>query len=98
MGRNFSLELSEAGVDLHTQIRTQLTHNHYPPVPTSMVEPCIEAIGKCNDDEQFELVDLPEGVTWRGRTQCPAYAIVEAHHLKPWLNQEEDEEVFDETK
>ena len=92
MGRNFSLELSEAGIDLHTQIRVQLTSNHYPPVPVSMVGPCIEAIDKCNDDEQFELIDLPEGVTWRGQTQCPAYAIVEGHHLKAWLNQEENGE------
>ena len=55
-----------------------------------MVESCIEAIGKCNDDEKFELIDLPKGVTWRGQTQCPAYAIVKSHHLEAWLNQEEE--------
>lgn len=91
MGRNLSSELSELGIDLHTQIRIQLTQNHYPPIPISMVEPCIKAINKCNEDEKFELIDLPEGVTWRGQTQCPAYAIVEAHHLDFWLNQIEEE-------
>ncbi len=28
---------------------------------------------------------IPEGITWRGQTSCPASAIVDAHHLDAWL-------------
>lgn len=96
MGSNFANEmadgtLSEMGIvlSLEDQIAIQLTSNHYPPVPTSMVKPCIEAIDACNFDEGSRLIELPEGVTWRGLTNAPAYAIVEAHHLDAWLSEGE---------
>jgi len=31
-------------LDLDTQIQIHLTSNHYPPVPSSMVAPCIEKL------------------------------------------------------
>ena len=86
MGNNFATELAEMDMDLEQSIRIQLTANHYPPVPTSMVQPCIEAIYACNDEEHDKLIKLPEGVSWRGQDSAPAYAIVEGHHLDAWLN------------
>jgi hypothetical protein len=32
---------------------------------------------------------LPAPSTWRGEKSAPAWAIAEAHHLEPWLNDEE---------
>ena len=86
MGSNLSTELAEMDLGLAQSIRIQLTANHYPPVPVSMVEPCIEAIYACNDDEHNKLIKLPDGVSWRGEDHAPAYAIVEGHHLDAWLN------------
>jgi hypothetical protein len=97
MGNNFATEmtdgtLSDLGIELtlEQQITMQLRGNHYPPVPYSMVQPCIEAIFACNGDESDRLIDLPEGVEWRGRKQAPAFAIVEGHHLDAWVYSYDD--------
>lgn len=97
MGSNFANEmadgtLSDLGINLtlKDQITIQLRNNHYPPVPHSMVQPCIDAIDACNEDESDRLIDLPEGVEWRGKSQAPAYAIVEGHHLDAWVMGDED--------
>jgi len=89
MGSNFATELSDSEIDLQTQIRIQLTNNHYPPVPTSMVKPCIAGINACNAGMPDTLIALPDGVTWKGKPAAPASAIVEAHHLEAWLKGEE---------
>ena len=65
MGNNLSQDLAEMDLGLANSIRIQLQANHYPPVPVSMVEPCIEAIQACNDEMQDKLIKLPEGITWR---------------------------------
>lgn len=90
MGRMTSLDLVENVVDIRQSIAIQLRSNHYPPVPLSMVEPCIEAIYAVQEGDTHKSIDLPEGVTWRGYPTAPAYAIVEGHHLEPWLSQEEE--------
>lgn len=87
MGNNFATELADKDLldlDLDTQIRIHLQANHYPPVPASMVQPCIDAIDAYYDEELNRSIQLPEGVTWRGQTHSPAYAIIEAHHLDAW--------------
>lgn len=90
MGHMTSLDLVENVVDIRQSIAIQLRSNHYPPVPLSMVEPCIEAIYAVQEGDTHKSIDLPEGVTWRGYPTAPAYAIVEGHHLEPWLSQEEE--------
>ena len=92
MGSNLSTELAagELNISLEQSIAIQLQSNHYPPVPLSMVQPCIEAINACNDESPREPIALPEGITWRGEITAPAYAIVEAHHLDAWINNYED--------
>ena len=98
MGSNLSNEmadgtLAEMGIVLtmEDQIAIQLTSNHYPPVPRSMVQPCIDAIDACNEDESDRLIELPEGVLWRNQTHAPAHAIVESHHLDAWVNNYDEE-------
>jgi hypothetical protein len=84
--------LSDLGINLtlEQQITIQLRSNHYPPVPYSMVQPCIEAIQACNEDEGDRLIELPEGVLWRNQTHAPAHAIVDGHHLNAWVYSDED--------
>ncbi len=91
MGSNMAYDLASndlLDLDLDTQIQIHLTSNHYPPVPSSMVSPCIDAIDAYYDEDYNRKIALPEGVFWKGMTKAPACAIVEAHHLEAWLPQE----------
>ena len=85
MGAMRAMGLAEAVIDgmidLRQALDYHLTVNHFPPVPSSMIEPCIEAIDAIRDDDPGRLIDLPDQVTYRGETQAPAWAIVDAHHL-----------------
>ena len=84
MGYNTSVDLSNE-LDLEVALGYHLQGNHYPPVPLSMVEPCIEAIDAFYDEDYNREIDLPQGVLWRGQVTAPASAIVEQHHLEAWL-------------
>ena len=87
MGYTTALELSDSGLDLESAIGMHLRVNHYPPVPLAMVQPCIDAITAWNEDnDSNRLIELPEGMKWRGETSAPAWAIIEAHHLDAWCN------------
>ena len=98
MGSNMANEmasgvLEDMGIHLpiEDQIRIHLSANHYPPVPATMVQPCIEAIDAVNDAGLWDLeIPLPEGVSWRGLTTAPANAIIEAHHLDAWIIEREE--------
>lgn len=97
MGSNFATELADGtladlGISLtiEDQIGMHLRGNHYPPVPLSMVQPCIDAINSVNDNGDWNLeIELPAPITWRDKTSAPAHAIIEAHHLHAWLIESE---------
>jgi hypothetical protein len=84
MGALSATDMAEQ-VDIRTALSWHLTSNHYPPVPTSMIEPCIEAIDAYNDGDPYRDIDLPEGVFYRGQAHAPAYDIIEQHHLDFWI-------------
>jgi hypothetical protein len=90
MGSNLAYDLAsdELGLDLETAIGYHLQGNHYPPVPLSMVQPCIEAIDAYYDESYDKLIEMPEGVSYKGNTHAPAWAIIEQHHLDAWLPEE----------
>lgn len=94
MGSNMAMELADKdlfpNITLEDAIGMHLRGNHYPPVPLSMVPVCIEAIDAYNEGDASVMVKLPEGVSWRGQLEAPAYAIIEAHHLDAWLDIDED--------
>jgi hypothetical protein len=88
MGSNFATDLANNDLlelDLETQIGIHLSANHYPPVPSSMIQPCIDAIDAYYDEDYNRLIVLPAPITWRDQKSAPASAIVEAHHLDAWL-------------
>ena len=91
MGNNFAIELAELdlGLSLEDSIAIHLTSNHYPPVPRSMVKPCIDAIDAYWENDYNREINLPEDITYQGKTSAPAHAIVDAHHLDAWLMEEE---------
>jgi hypothetical protein len=87
MGSNLAYDLAsdELGLDLEMALSIHLQSNHYPPVPLSMVEPCIEAIDAYYDEDYNKMIEMPEGVSYRGSRFAPASAIIEQHHLDAWL-------------
>lgn len=86
MGLSFGLALAETDLSMEAQLSIHLQSNFYPSVPQSMVQPCVEAIEAYWNDDVFALISLPEPVLWKGQSSCPAWAILEQHHLSPWTS------------
>jgi hypothetical protein len=92
MGLNFATDLSDLDMSIENQISVHLQYNCYPPVPSSMVQPCVDAINAVWNEDYFAEIELPEGVLWRGETFAPASAIVEGHRLDGFVMEEDWED------
>lgn len=79
-------------ITLEQAIGWHLQGNHFPPVPLSMVTPCIEAIDAFWEDDLDKLIGLPDGVGYKGLTVAPARAIIISHHLDAWCVEDEEED------
>lgn len=90
MGSLQAAEMAEM-LSIDDAIAWQLRANHYPPVPLSMVQPCIDAINACNEGDYERLIHL-NGSSWRGNDSAPANAIVDGHHLHAWIELDEEYE------
>ncbi len=75
MGSNLAYELAEGllDFDLNTQLEIHLQSNHYPPVPVSMVEPCIEAIDAYYDEDYDRLIT--QNLEEPSRQFCISYQL-----------------------
>ena len=92
MGYNTAIDFAEnLDITLEQAIGYHLQGNHYPPVPLSMVQPCIDAIDAYYEDDAMREISMPIGVMYKGRMTAPAWAIIEQHHLDAWLPQDEDD-------
>jgi hypothetical protein len=90
MGSVTAIGLADSVLDLETQLAYHLQGNHYPPVPLSMVQPCIEAIDAYYDEDYDRFIAMPEGVFYKGMSHAPASAIVDQHHLSWFIDPVED--------
>jgi len=90
MGSTYAQGIIESEISIETQIEWHLIGNHYPPVPKSMVKPCLEAIMSYNAGDHVKEIKLPEGITYQGKTSSPAVALINAHHLEDWLVEEDE--------
>lgn len=92
MGSNLATELAsgEFGISTESAIALHLQYNHYPAIPTKMVEPCLEAIRACIEGNWHIEIPMPEGVSYKGLTTAPAWAIIEQHHLDAWIEDSDD--------
>jgi hypothetical protein len=90
MGSVTALGIQDTVLDLETQLAYHLQGNHYPPVPLSMVQPCIEAIDAYYDNDAMRQIAMPEGVFYKGMSHAPAWAIIDQHHLDFWLPQDDE--------
>lgn len=89
MGSNFARDLSESVAMNQLRLRNALIYhlrgNHYPPVPLSMVDPCIRAIKYAKKGLWNKHVRLPKDVSFRGKRTAPVGDVIEAHHLEFFL-------------
>lgn len=99
MGSVTAIGLAESTLDLETQLLYHLKGNHYPPVPSEMVLPCIEAIDAAYDEDYNRMIAMPMvgdfQILYKGATEAPAWAVIEQHHLDWFINpvdEYEDEE------
>ena len=81
MGSITALGIQDSVLDLETQLAYHLQGNHYPPVPLSMVQPCIDAIDAYYDEDYNRMIEMPQGISYKGNTHAPAWAVIEQHHL-----------------
>ena len=90
MGAQFARDLAGTeSLTLEQQLHYHLTANFYPPIPSSMVQPCLDAIEAFYDDALDRAIELPGGITYRGNAYAPAGALLEQHRLEPWLDYED---------
>lgn len=93
MGSIQAAEMAEM-LSIEDAIAWHLRSNHFPPIPLSMVPVCIEAIENALEGNWTKLVSLPEGVGYKGLTAAPTDAIIEQHHLHPWVELDEEYDEF----
>jgi len=89
MGSLQATEMADL-LPLEQAMAWHLQVNHFPAVPSEMIPVCIEAVEAVNDYDEDRQIELPLGTTWRGMATAPAYAIVQGHHLDPWVVREDD--------
>lgn len=84
MGLITTLGIGELKLTMEEQIAFHLRSNFYPPIPLSMVQPCIDAINAYCNDVPDAAIEMPSGVYYRSSNYAPAHAIVEQHRLESW--------------
>jgi hypothetical protein len=57
-----------------------------------MAQTCVDALNAYWEEDIDRMIDMPKGVTYKGSTSAPAWAIVEQHRLDAWLDSDEDYE------
>lgn len=83
-----SLQAAEMAAlsDLRQGLTWHLRGNHYPPVPSSMVDPCMDAIYAYVEGDPYRRIALPDGITFKGEPEAPTMDIIEQHHLWEFVN------------
>lgn len=92
MGLQTTMEIGLMDLTLEDKVGMHLRGNLYPPVPLSMVQPCVDAINAYWNEDYLAEIELPQGVQWRGYDVAPASAIVEAHRLDVFVMEDSWEE------
>jgi len=72
-------------ITLEGDLRFHLQNNHYPPVPDVMIPIALKAVVLCRNDQFNKTIEIP--IEYRMGWMVPAYVIVEAYHLEPWVNE-----------
>lgn len=90
MGRQTAEAIAGFDIPLLNQIEIHLSNNFYPAIPKFMAQTCVDALNAYWEEDTDRMIDMPKGVSYKGSTSAPAWAIVEQHRLDSWLDEQED--------
>lgn len=87
MGRMYAEGIRETEASLEQQISWHFKGNCYPPPPQEMIPVAVAAINAIVEDQDWDrMIDLPEGVQYRGEDQVAAHQVVESFRLDAWVD------------
>lgn len=90
MGRMYAEGIRETETTLEQQLSWHFAGNCYPPVPQQMIPVAVAAINAIAGDEDWgKMIELPEGVSFRGMSQVSASDVVDQFRLDAWIDIEE---------
>lgn len=84
-----ALQDEELGLSLEAQLSLHFQINFVPSIPQEMIPTAVEALDLINDGYGINPINLPDGVTFRGRTYATGYEIAEAYRLGMWIIESE---------
>ena len=94
MGRKNAEEMaesvSEGLTNLYVALIYHFRHNHYPPLPVSLIPIAISIINGSVSEE--DVVLLPAGISWKGQTSAPVSECIQAWHLDSFMLNPDDYE------
>jgi hypothetical protein len=86
MGYVVAYDFATECENLHLAIAEHFCKNSEPPVPLYMVAVAIKAINAVLNGEEFAVIELPPGVTWRDELTVRAQSAVDSLHLAAFID------------
>lgn len=80
-------------ISLREALGWHLRFNHYPPLPESLIDVAEQAIEQASNglpDWDAGLIDMPEGISFQGRTTITVSEAIESMHLDSFVDCEGD--------
>lgn len=89
MGRTGAMGMAEAvsdsSISIEAALHWQLTSNHYPPLPATLIPTALRAIKKARKGEWRSKVLMPTNLLFRGLRLAPVGDLIEALHLEDFV-------------
>lgn len=86
MGYATALGMAESDISLESKVSWHFQSNCYPPVPQFMVPIAVEAVMLAVEGNWDEVLELPEGVSYRDQSEVSVGAIVDSLHLDAFVD------------
>jgi hypothetical protein len=89
MGRTGAMGMAAAvgdsTISLEAAIHWQLTSNHYPPLPVSLIPAAMRALKAARKEQWHRKVLMPKEIKFRGLRLAPVGDLIEALHLEDFI-------------
>lgn len=76
-------------LDMYTMISNHIVYNLFPGLPQSLTFACCQAIANANEGDMEREIELPEHITFGGKTTCPTHALIDFARLESFLDQDQ---------
>lgn len=86
MGYTTALGIADSDMSLESKVSWHFQSNCYPPVPQFMVPIAVEAVMLAVEGNWDEVLELPEGVSYRDQSEVSVGAIVNSLHLDAFVD------------